>query len=134
MVADEVRTLAQRSHEATVEIDGVLGKIQSGVEEAVNTMKVSVDVTSSSVNSARSLGQKLDEILDGITSINDRTRSISAAALEQTESVNHVRMSVQEIDSRGGEAAKAATNTLHSVHEMQQAVAQLTEQLRRLIV
>lgn len=134
VVADEVRTLAQRSHEATVEIDGVLGKIQSGVEEAVNTMKVSVDVTSSSVNSARSLGQKLDEILDGITSINDRTRSISAAALEQTESVNHVRMSVQEIDSRGGEAAEAATNTLHSIHEMQQAVAQLTEQLRRFIV
>ncbi|HVK99625.1 MAG TPA: methyl-accepting chemotaxis protein, partial [Dongiaceae bacterium] len=131
VVADEVRTLAQRSHEATVEIDGVLGKIQSGVEEAVNSMKVSVDVTSTSVTSARSLGQKLDEILDGITSINDRTRSISAAALEQTESVNHVRLSVQEIDTRGGEAAEAASNTLRAIQEMQSAVSQLAEQLRR---
>ncbi len=131
VVADEVRTLAQRSHEATVEIDGVLGKIQSGVDEAVNAMKVSVNVTGASVGTTRALSSKLDEILQGITSINDRTRSISAAALEQTESVNHVRLSVQEIDARGGEASDAASNTLGSIREMRLSVENLTDQLKR---
>ena len=131
VVADEVRSLAQRSHEATVEIDEVLGKIQTGVEEAVNTMKVSVDVTGSTVSTARSLGEKLDEILHGVTSISDRTQSISAASLQQNESVNHVRLSVQAIDSRAGEAANTAVNTLSSVSEMRHAISDLTEQLRR---
>ena len=131
VVADEVRSLAQRSHEATVEIDEVLGKIQTGVEEAVNTMKVSVNVTGSTVSTARSLGEKLDEILHGVTSISDRTQSISAASLEQNESVNHVRLSVQAIDSRADEAANAAVSTLNSVGEMRHAISDLTEQLRR---
>lgn len=131
VVADEVRTLAQRSQEATEEIDAVLGKIQSGVEEAVSAMKISVDVTGTSVSTARSLSDKLDEILQGVTSITGRTQSISAASLEQTESVNHVCLSVQAIDARAVDAADAAANTLGSVSEMRQAVAELTEQLQR---
>lgn len=131
VVADEVRTLAQRSQEATEEIDAVLGKIQSGVEEAVSTMEVSVNVTGTSVNTARALSQKLDEILSGVSSISDRTQSISAASLEQTESVNHVRLSVQAIDARAGDAANAASNTLQSVNEMRQAITELTQQLQR---
>lgn len=131
VVADEVRTLAQRSQEATEEIDGVLGKIQSGVEEAVHAMKVSVEVTGTSVGTARSLSDKLDEILQGVSSITARTQSISAASLEQTESVNHVRLSVQTIDARAGQAADAAANTLGSVSEMRQAVSDLTRQLQR---
>lgn len=131
VVADEVRTLAQRSHAATEEIDAVLGKIQGSVDNAVNSMKVSVSVTGTSVTTARALSEKLDEILQGVTSISDRTQSISAASLEQNESVNHVRLSVQTIDTRASEAASAATHTEGSVNTMRDAIAELAGQLQR---
>ncbi len=131
VVADEVRTLAQRSHQATVEIDEVLGKIQGGVDEVVNAMETSVQVTETSVGTTLTLSEKLEEILERVSHINKRTQSISATMLQQTESVNHVRVSIHAIDSRAGDAAHAAENTLHSSDEMQQALNELVKQLGR---
>lgn len=131
VVADEVRTLAQRSHEATVEIDTVLGKIQNGVQEAVDAMQVSVNVTEKSVNTANSLSKKLEEILEGVTNINTRTQSISATTLQQTESVNHVRQSIQAIDARARDASVAAENSQHSSEEMLNSLNELITQLAR---
>lgn len=131
VVADEVRTLAQRSHEATVEIDDVLGKIQSGVQEAVHSMQASVGVTEHSVSTANSLTEKLEEILQGVSTINARAQSISAATLEQTESVNHVLASIQTINSRANDASSAAENTQHSAEEMLLSLNELVERLAR---
>ncbi|RLT93470.1 methyl-accepting chemotaxis protein [Ketobacter sp.] len=131
VVADEVRTLAQRSHEATVEIDDVLGKIQSGVQEAVHSMQASVDVTEHSLNTANNLTEKLEEILQGVSTINARTQSISAATLQQTESVNHVRSSIQTINSRAEDAASAVENTQHSAEEMLVSLHELVDRLAR---
>ena len=129
VVADEVRTLAQRSHEATVEIDDVLGKIQSGVQEAVHSMQLSVDVSEHSLNTAKNLTEKLDEISQGVTTINSRAQSISAATLQQTESVNHVLSSIHTINSRANEASSAAENTQHSAEEMLMSLHELVERL-----
>ncbi|MEE2731617.1 MAG: methyl-accepting chemotaxis protein [Pseudomonadota bacterium] len=131
VVADEVRTLAQRSHEATVEIDDVLSKIQSGVQEAVHSMQASVDVTEHSLNTANNLTEKLEEILQGVSTINSRTQSISAATLQQTESVNHVRSSIQTINSRAEDAASAVENTQHSAEEMLVSLHELVDRLAR---
>ena len=131
MVADEVRSLAQRSHEATVEIDDVLGKIQSGVQEAVTSMQVSVDVTEHSVSTANNLTEKLEEILHGVSAINSRTQSISATTLQQTESVNHVLSSIQAINARAKEAASATENSQHSSEEMLVSLHELVEKLSR---
>ena len=131
VVADEVRTLAQRSHEATVEIDDVLGKIQSGVQEAVNSMQVSVDVAEHSLTTANNLTLKLEEILHGVTTINTRTQSISAATLQQTESVNHVLSSIQAINSRANDANDAVENTQRSTEEMLGSLRELVERLAR---
>ena len=94
-------------------------------------METSVQVTETSVGTTLTLGEKLEEILEGVSNINKRTQSISATTLEQTESVNHVRLSIQAIDSRAGEAAHAAENTLHSTEEMQQSLSELVNQLAR---
>jgi methyl-accepting chemotaxis protein len=134
VVADEVRTLAQRSHQATVEIDEVLGKMQAGVSEAVNAMNQSVAVTGDSVALTQQLSTKLEEILAGVGNISRRTQSISATTAQQTMSVDHVRNSIQAINSRANDAAKAAENTLSSCDEMQQTLAQLHNQLERFTV
>lgn len=131
VVADEVRTLAQRSHEATLEIDNILGSIQAGVNEAVNSMDASVAVTNSSVETARSLGQQLEEILNKVTMISGRTQSISATTSEQSQAVIHVKESIRSIDDKASESANSADNTVASTKQMNDAVEHLKEQLKR---
>jgi methyl-accepting chemotaxis protein len=44
VVADEVRSLSQRTHKSTEEIEGMISRLQSGVKEAVNAMTNSHEV------------------------------------------------------------------------------------------
>ncbi|OUS25602.1 hypothetical protein A9Q99_20670 [Gammaproteobacteria bacterium 45_16_T64] len=129
VVADEVRTLAQRSHEAAIEIENVLGTIQEGISEAVTSMSVSVQVTETSVSTAQHLRERLAEILSTITAISDRIQAISTTTLEQTASVNHVKDSVSAIDNQATESSRSADDTVKSVNSMNGALAELIEQL-----
>jgi len=131
VVADEVRTLAQRSQEATEDINQVLGKIQAGVQEAVNAMELSGEVTARSVNTANDLTAKLEEILQGVSHISARTQSISAASLQQTQTVSQVLASIKSINGRSQEAASGADDTQQSSQQMLSALEQMLAQLSR---
>ncbi len=131
VVAGEVRTLAQRSHEATVEIEEVLNSIQIEVSDVVNSMDINVSVTQSAVNTAQSLGNQLQEILNKVTMISGRTQAISAATFEQTQAVIHVKDSVRTINDKANESALSADNTVNSTKQMNQSVEHLKQQLQK---
>lgn len=129
VVADEVRTLAQRSHEAAIEIETVLGTIQEGVSDAVNSMSTSVGVTEKSVATAQHLKERLAEILTTIIAISERIQAISAATLQQSTTAHHVKDSVAIIDSRAAYSAHTANITVNSVDSMNLALSDLIKQL-----
>jgi len=129
VVADEVRSLAQRSHEAAIEIESVLGTIQEGVANAVESMSTSVGVTEKSVATAQHLKERLAIILSTILAISERIQAISAATLQQSTTAHHVKESISIIDSRAAYSAHTANITVKSVDSMNVALAELIKQL-----
>ncbi|MBJ6881664.1 methyl-accepting chemotaxis protein, partial [Vibrio cholerae] len=92
---DEVRKLAQRSGEATKEIQGVIGSIQTSTHSAVNAIEQSHNLSTSCVDNARISGEKLQSLQ--ISDISLRNEQITVAIEEVAKVTEDVNRSIQSI-------------------------------------
>lgn len=110
VVADEVRTLASRTQEATEEIQHMIESLQVGASEAVKLMGESREFSQSGVEQTLKVGEVLTSIISGVSSIHEMNNQISNAAKEQegvSEEINRNVVSINEIASQTAEGAKA---------------------------
>ncbi|MGA2349574.1 MAG: methyl-accepting chemotaxis protein [Terracidiphilus sp.] len=129
VVAGEVRRLAERTSEATKEIDQTVRAIQQGTGEAVEAMRASMGHVQSGVDSARSAGEALSSIIHGSESVQKMVTQIAAAATEQSYSTQSVSANVNEIAAI---IQQTATGAQHSVEACQQ-LASLANELTGLV-
>ncbi|MNH31874.1 Methyl-accepting chemotaxis protein McpS [compost metagenome] len=69
MVADEVRSLAQRTQQSTEEIEELIAGLQSGTQRVASVMDASRQLTDSSVELTRRAGTSLETITRTVSSI-----------------------------------------------------------------
>lgn len=129
VVAGEVRRLAERTSEATKEIDQTVRAIQQGTAEAVEAMRFSMGHVRSGVDSARSAGEALSSIIHGSESVQKMVTQIAAAATEQSYSTQSVSANVNEIATI---IEHTATSSQRSVQACQQ-MASLANELTSLV-
>lgn len=129
VVADEVRSLSQRTHKSTEEIEGMISRLQSGVKDAVAAMTNSRDVTQATVQKSGEVTEALTRIANGISVIVDMSHQIAQAAEEQSAVSKDVNISVAQIGELGTSTAANAEETLASSQEM----SELTASLQRLV-
>jgi len=129
VVADEVRSLSQRTHKSTEEIEGMITRLQSGVKDAVAAMTNSHDVTQATVQKSGEVTEALTRIAQGISVIVDMSHQIAQAAEEQSAVSKDVNASVAHIGELGASTAANAEETLASSQEM----SDLTASLQRLV-
>ena len=84
VVADEVRTLATRTHSSTEEIQQVIIQLQQGVTKTVSSMETSRQSANASVEEVRSVGVSLAELQSSMAEIRDLSTQIATAAEEQS--------------------------------------------------
>lgn len=100
VVADEVRTLAQRTQDATEEIRRTIEQLQSGASQAVNSMEQGRKVTATGVELATNAGNALSTITRNINEINGMNQQVAVATEEQntvTEDINRNIVSIADI-------------------------------------
>jgi len=130
VVADEVRTLAQRTQESTQQINSMIEALQANVRSAVSVMEKSREKADFSVEQAAKAGDSLNSIAEAVTRINDMNIQIASAAEEQSavaEEINSNVFSITEVanqTSDGAEKTADATDRLRNLAEnLEQKVA-----------
>ncbi|MCP4387222.1 MAG: methyl-accepting chemotaxis protein [Gammaproteobacteria bacterium] len=112
VVADEVRTLAQRSQESTEEIQTIVERLQSTAESAVSAMTRSKQGTETNVEQSRQAAQTLHSIIDAVSKIKDMNLSIATASEEQAAVSTEINTSVKNINEVTTETAQNSQQTI----------------------
>ncbi|HEY5718352.1 MAG TPA: methyl-accepting chemotaxis protein, partial [Motiliproteus sp.] len=118
VVADEVRTLAQRTQDSTREIEVVIQGLQQRTQQAHESMLGSQAQVETSTERAGEAGQALQQIAAEVAKISEQNTQIAAAMAQQgiaTEEINH---SVVEIERLGDHAVEAVNQTSGSSKEL----------------
>jgi methyl-accepting chemotaxis protein len=126
VVAGEVRRLAERTSEATKEIDQTVRAIQIGTGEAVEAMRASMGHVESGVSSARSAGEALNSIIHGSESMQKMVTQIAATATEQSYSTQSVSVNVNEIASIIQQTATSSQQAVNACQQLSKLANELT--------
>ncbi len=129
VVADEVRTLAQRTQQSTQEIEQMIGSLQSGANEAEDAMGQSRDRAHHTVEQAGHAGESLDAITRSVATIRDMNTHIATASEEQSSVANELNRSVVNIHQVSEESEQQASSMLAACHDL----ATMGEQLQQVV-
>jgi methyl-accepting chemotaxis protein len=97
VVADEVRTLASRTHESTEEIQRMIERLQKGSSEAVDAMETSKTGVHSSVEQITLTSDRLQIMRDSVADIYRMNQQIAHALEEQSSAVSEVNGNLSTI-------------------------------------
>lgn len=118
VVADEVRTLAQRTQESTREIEQMIEALQKGSCHAEEVMSQSRGRAQQTVETASSAGDSLHAITRSVATIKDMNTQIAAAAEEQSSVAEEINKNISNIQSISEETASGSNQTKSACNEL----------------
>ncbi len=105
VVADEVRTLSQRTQNATVEINGIIGSLQQNAKGAAQVMGQASAETESNVKEIQETSAVLFNIQKEMEAIAETNHSISESVKQSSAATLEIEGAVNEINE-GSDHAK----------------------------
>ncbi|UAL42397.1 methyl-accepting chemotaxis protein [Shewanella inventionis] len=125
VVADEVRSLANRTKESTREIQDMIGKLQAEAKESVSLMQVNMKNAQSTAARSASANEALVAILQSVSLILDMNNQIATAAEEQTHVAAEINQSIVAINDLAKGTFDSAQSNNHTATELKGISSQL---------
>ena len=121
VVADEVRALASRTHDATVEISDIISSLQQRTQSIVTIMQSCGEEGQRSRDEASVIGDVLERITYEVNEISEMAQSVATAIGQQSVAANEINRNVviiNEISMDTSEAVRLNSRSSHDISEL----------------
>ena len=119
VVADEVRTLAQRTQESTTEIEAMITAFKGETRDAVKMMDESQGYAEAMLVTAQNSNDNLTEISSSIVDVNGMTLQIASAAEEQAAVVHEINQNLHAVNDLSGKNLNASSQVSEASEEIE---------------
>ena len=134
VVADEVRTLAQRTQESTSEIESIVGKFQQESEAAFKAVEQSQSAVSESVAMSSELDQALASIRQAIADIQGLSDQVASAAEEQVATNKELGDSMRSIHNIAEHTVATSEFMRKTSLQQRELARQMNQQADRFVI
>ncbi|MCP1464511.1 methyl-accepting chemotaxis protein [Pseudomonas sp. S3E17] len=133
VVADEVRSLSQRTQASTAQIAGTVDSLRATVSQAVTLMGAACEQALTDAESVTGLGTRLGEIAGAVQNVTDTLAQIATAVEEQAATADEVSGNIQQVDQAAGrllDGARAVNRAADTLSKGSQALSDNTARFR----
>ena len=131
VVADEVRTLAKRTQEATSEISQLVTDLQQDSRQARHVMSESTDKAAKTVTAVQQTDDLLTTISEKIAIISEMNLHIASAAEEQTTTLSQINTHMNSVETEIKETLAGADDIVNECANLNNLSEHLTSLLNR---
>lgn len=129
VVADEVRSLAQRTQSSAQEIEALVTTLQSSAKNSVSAMESSASLASHTLERATATGASIERITHAVDEIKQYNNQIATASEQQTSVAEEINQNVTRIRDVTDQSAASSNQTASSSSEL----ARLGSELQTLV-
>ncbi|MGO1749024.1 MAG: methyl-accepting chemotaxis protein [Marinobacter sp.] len=129
VVADEVRSLAQRTQSSAQEIEALVTTLQSSAKISVSAMESSASLASHTLERATATGASIERITHSVEEIKQYNNQIATASEQQTSVAEEINQNVTRIRDVTDQSAASSNQTASSSSEL----ARLGSELQTLV-
>ncbi len=125
VVADEVQRLAERTGDATKQIEALVKTIQADTNEAIDSMEQSTSNVVEGANLAEDAGSALDKIETVSTNLAQRILQISNATQKHAKDSVEITQNMDQIQQITVKTSEGSSQTAESIGELSNLVRAL---------
>lgn len=125
VVADEVRSLAARTHSSTDQIKKLIDSLQRQVKDTVEQISISTASVDKTVTEAEVAYDKLSQATAGMSAISDNAFQVAAAAEQQNQVSEEINRNVTAI----GDATRELEHLAQQNLQISSAIDKVTERI-----
>lgn len=127
VVADEVRTLAQRTQQSTQEIQVIIERLQKKADSAVSSMMQSTTLAEKNGQLTQNAAEALDQIINATETISSMNTMISTAAAEQNSVVIDIDNRIINISDMASQSKTDTQRVVEATENIRTEVNQLND-------
>ena len=128
VVADEVRSLARRTRDSTVQIQSVIDEFRQQVEQAVDATREGEAVAGQGLDKVQQAGKSLEDIVSSISTMSDSFIAMSSAFEQQgkvAEEINQQIVNISGLADSSDEQAESAKQSSNRLDKMSRGLKDL---------